>query len=88
MSVNRKSIVHMLKAIHQNGSNSNSDSIIKFIPIFNSPYDSNKIGVDIDGYWCIANDERIWSPRKVDVKDSDFCSTLAQTHKPKKSLKS
>ncbi len=45
------------------------DTAGDYVCIFEQPYDSDCIGIDVHGYWCIVSDGRICSPKE----QGQFC---------------
>ncbi len=45
----------------------------EFVDIFKRPYDSHIMGIDNNGFWCIADDERMWTPEKLDQFYVFYC---------------
>lgn len=74
--MNRKSIVATLNA--QSAENLLSavrpdDASGEYVCVFKRPHDSDNIGLDTNGYWCISSDGRMWSPMELDQFYVFYC---------------
>jgi hypothetical protein len=61
--MNRKSVIATLKSVCADKfleSKAADGSTLKYVPVFERPYDFEMMGISENGFWCFANKERIW----------------------------
>lgn len=67
--MNRKSITATLQSICMGKfiqAEVSDDTSVNYIHVFDRPYDSQKIGITEDGYWCLVNESKVWPLKTVD----------------------
>ncbi|RKZ90662.1 MAG: hypothetical protein DRR19_09405 [Candidatus Parabeggiatoa sp. nov. 1] len=65
--MNRKSVIATLKSVCPDkflAAKAADGSILKYVPVFERPYDSEMMGISENGFWCVANEGRIWELKK------------------------
>ncbi len=61
--MNRKSVIAILKSVCTDKfleAKTVDGSTLKYVPVFELPYDSKMMGISENGFWCFANKGRIW----------------------------
>lgn len=61
--MNRKSVVATLHSVCSEKfiqAKLPDGSTLKYVHVFDRPYDSHQMGITEDGYWCVAHEGRIW----------------------------
>ncbi len=58
-----------------------------YVPIFERPYDSESMGIDTEGFWCVSSNERMWSPKTFDQFYVFYCLLYSQLREVVDSIK-
>jgi hypothetical protein len=67
--MNRKSVIATLKSVCPDkfvAAKTTDGSTLKYVPVFERPYDSEMMGISEKGFWCIANKGRVWELKNAE----------------------